>query len=117
MGIEIQEAADRFRPGADRFPTTKNFGFTVAASAIQVLRAIPAGSSPGGGRRYIAFRVTADAHILFGDGSALGLPDPTNTDPLYTAADGWQEYTLGAYDTHFKIKGDAGSGTIYLFWC
>lgn len=110
--IDTKVAADRIRPGNDRSPV--KFTFTSAASAFQTIRATDA-NSPTLGPQYVSFRVTADAHVVFGASAAL-TTDPTNASPLFTSGDGYQDFTLDGRDQGFKIKGDTAGGDIYLFF-
>lgn len=114
MASDIANAADRMRPGAPG--TGIKFTFTAAASAVQ---SVPFHNPPpvggfavGQGALYVSFKVTAACHVCFGDG-AVGAP--TNADPMFEPADGWQDFVLLPSDTAFRVKGDSVGGDIYMF--
>jgi hypothetical protein len=114
MSSDIANAANRIRPGPPG--TGLKFTFSAAASAAQ---AIPfhitppvGGFAVGQGALYVSFKVTEACHICFG-GSAVG--NPTNNDPLFEPADGWQDFVILPADTHFRVKGDSMGGDIYMF--
>lgn len=113
MSINTSIAADRVRPGNDRAPG--KFTYTSSASAFQPVRTAPPIGNPQG-ITYISIRVTSDAHVVFGSNTPVALVAATNSSPLITASDGWQDFTLQPYDTGFIIKGDSAGGDIYWFF-
>lgn len=105
MKRDSAAVADRVRPGEGG---TTHLAFTTAASAFQKLRDVV----PNMQARYVSFRVTANAHIIFGD-DTLGAP--TATDMLFTPEDGIQDWMLVPSDTGFRIIGDA-DGEIFIIF-
>jgi hypothetical protein len=81
--------------------------FTSAAGAATLVRAA------NGYALYISVKTTGAVHLAFGD-ATVGAP--TNTDPLFEAADGWQDMVLRPEQTHVRAKGDTGAGSLYIWF-
>jgi hypothetical protein len=109
---DIASALDRIAP---RTGLTIKFSFTVAASGAQAITfhnpATAGGFTVGQGSLYVALKTTAAVHVVFGP---VSVADPTNADMLLEQGDGLQDFILTPEMTHFKVKGDSGSGDFYL---
>jgi len=111
---DIAKALDRMAPAGPG--SGIKFTFTNAASAAQALTfhnpAAVGGFAVGQGPIYISVKTTAACHLCFGN-STVG--DPTNADPLFEPGDSWQDMIVLSSMTHFKVKGDAVGGDLYIW--
>lgn len=107
-GLDSASANDRLRPGGPG--ESIKFTFTASASAYQEIRA--KASNRQNTPLYVSIKCTVAAHIVFGN-SAVGAP--TNAEPLFEPADGWQDVMLLPSDTGFRVKGDTAGGDIYIW--
>lgn len=106
--MDSAAAMDRLRPGAPG--EVIKFTFTAASSTAQAIRAAVAQQNLA--PLYISLKVTADCHVVFG---GAGVGAATTGDALFQASDGWQDMMLLAEDTSFRVIGDLGGGSLYIW--
>ena len=111
MGFDSAAAADRVRPGPPG--SGVKFSFTSSASAFQQIPNRTKTANQQGSCQYISVKATVACHLVFGDDDVGA---PTNADMLLEPTDGWQDMMLISSDTGFRVKGDATSGDLYIWF-
>lgn len=104
----------RYRPGnSGDVGQTLRTDFTVTSTAAIALpnRSVAAGENNP--ERYVDFYTTAPVDVVFGSATVEAA---TNNDALFVPEMGYISFMLTNRDTHYRIKGDAGSGTTFTWF-
>lgn len=109
----MSDASRRIRPGNSgaKGQTVKQ-DFTSSSTAAVALPGRVQAAGVNQPEVYVDMYCTAACHVVFGESS---VDAATNADAIFVPEMGWVSVMLLNNDTHFRCKGDSGSGSLYVW--
>lgn len=108
---DVDKALERVRPG-DVNVQLGNPGYSDVVAFTSSAGAAVQFRNVGNVAQYVSIKAVGNSvHVSFGPSTVAA---PTNTEWLLEPGDSVQDFQLQPDDTHIRLKGDSGSGSLYL---